>query len=770
MSFSNAYDFEHRLKILRVTQDTEGWVRVFFGPNRAGLNRGLTYLAGHELEYAQTALGREHGKKFPPDDQDVNASHEWVYMDLVPRDGMGAPADPDSAVSYTSTRPVAKIWKIRIYATGPNNFSGTMSVDPNLYHDADVVAIGGKDDVVDIDDPHGEPKPPAEPPHTPWNIVRAWRDPYGNLCAEIDVVPECGITHMGNAHPNTQGTWWEVGDEKGAIDLGGGKYMLSVETTAWLNAGPSKHIKLRDGHGNEKWMELGTSNTPGHNVVDHVGVPDTEDTPPDWRNPFEKPEEWPAITYIHQGRLGYASSTNSPLTVWLSQTGMFESMASSVPPRADDAIEATIAAQAVDRIVWAVSDRGKLALGLGNSEWILTGSEDGPVAPTSVMFQRQTQNGSQKFLQAITTSSGIIYVQDGGDAVREFGYSFQSDSYRSDDLSVLARHMLAGNPVIAWAWQREPYGIVWCATENGVVAGLTLLKEQEVVAWHRHWFSGEVKDIAALGDDIFMVVDHGDGTRSLERLAPFFVHGEDGVSRSNDPADAIHLDCARIIDAEDVQPPIILKNGVDEDGGQIVATAQDSPWSGLAGGVAPGRRAYWIDGREAAGDSGGRRRVVGTPFISTLVPSRPETNLQNGSSMGLLRKINAVKCKVYRTCPFTAFVGNSEPMTVKRGGTQWKPNFATTAGGGAARWCGVWIPEGLWHPAYTAATRSGSRTATIQRNAATGYAADVELWAVPLGAGWRDDEDLVLTFTGPAPATILAIVQTLETSQFNGRR
>lgn len=267
---------------------------------------------------------------------------------------------------------------------------------------------------------------------------------------------------------------------------------------------------------------------------------DTEDTPPNARNPFDGPGEYPSVVFLHQQRLGYAASLNRPLTVWLSQSGNFESMAASIPPADDDAIEATLAATQANRILWCQSDRNGLALGTEGGEWVLSGTEGAALTPSDLSFQPQTFHGSQPGLPVLRAGNSLLYMQRGGRVAREFGYSFSADRYESGDLSLLARHILRGNPVVSWAWQAEPYNIVWCVLSDGTMAGLTYMREHDVVGWHRHDTAGFVEDVAAIpgadGNHQVWFVVRRNGRRVIERLAPFFEGG--------DPADAAHTDGA----------------------------------------------------------------------------------------------------------------------------------------------------------------------------------------------------------------------------------
>lgn len=143
---------------------------------------------------------------------------------------------------------------------------------------------------------------------------------------------------------------------------------------------------------------------------------DTEDTPIEHKNPFDGSGNYPSQVFFHQQRLGFAATANRPITIWLSRTGDFESMASSVPPKDDDAIEVTLAATQANRIVWLQPDRNALAFGTEGSEWTLQSSEGVVLTPSTVSFQLQTTNGGEGTVSALSVGGGVLYVRFGGSA------------------------------------------------------------------------------------------------------------------------------------------------------------------------------------------------------------------------------------------------------------------------------------------------------------------------------------------------------------------
>ncbi len=318
---------------------------------------------------------------------------------------------------------------------------------------------------------------------------------------------------------------------------------------------PEGAIELRvtDGHGvsntasieGERVPDGGTEPEPEPAPAEpgvfedrNIGA-DTEDTPPAARNPFDAPGKYPSLVFLHQQRLGFAASDAQPLTVWLSQAGNFESMASSLPPADDDAIEATLATEQANRILWCHSDRNVLALGTAGGEWTFSGADGGAPTPSSLSFQPQTFYGANAHLAPLRAGRNLLFVQRGGKALREYGYSFGADRYESGDLSLLARHILRESPVVSWAWQAEPCSVVWCVRADGSLAGLTCMREHDVVGWHRHVSPGaRLESVISLpgfrGDTLIWFVTWRNGSRRVERLASFFEGGS--------PAAAIHVD------------------------------------------------------------------------------------------------------------------------------------------------------------------------------------------------------------------------------------
>lgn len=429
---------------------------------------------------------------------------------------------------------------------------------------------------------------------------------------------------------------------------------------------------------------------------------DAEDTPPNAKNPFATTGDYPALVFWWEQRLGWASTSNDPLTIWLSQSAMPESMAAARPPKDDDAIERRMAGKQQNAICWIGADR-YLAVGTSGAEITLVGTDNGPLTPKNVRFQYHGEHGSAPDVAALRAGGALLYVQRGGDVVREFAYSFEKDGYVSPDLTLLCGHLFRGNRVKSWCYQQTPHSIVWCAMEDGTMRGLTYLREHDVVGWHRHDTDGFVEQVESIpgpnGDEVWALVRRTVGgvqKRYLERFDPFFdaptpesaFFVDSGLTYSGAPATEIsnlgHLEGCNVA---------ILADGFVAP--QQMVTGGKITLSGPASVV-----------------------HVGLPFTSDIIPTRPEIPAPNGTTLTRVRKITSATLRLYQS------------MSVQAGAD------ATHL--------------------YDVIARSSASPTTPP------FVTDDR--EVIIDAGWDEKTTVLVRVADPTPMTMLAIVYALELS------
>lgn len=256
---------------------------------------------------------------------------------------------------------------------------------------------------------------------------------------------------------------------------------------------------------------------------DYNLLPDVSDTPAEARNPFSGAGNYPGCVTYYQQRQIFGSTYNNIETVYASQSGNFTSMRVSRPTRADDAIERTIASKTVNEIRHFVDLDSLLVLTSGGV-WKMTEGQDDVLTPASAGFRRQSSFGCSN-VPPVIIGDTALFVEISGSRIRDLSYSFQSDKFGGDDVSLFATHLFKGRTVKQWAYAREPDGIVWVVMSDGALIGLTYQREHQVWGWHRHDTDGLFESVAVIPDGaidaVYFIVKrtiNGQTRRYIEKL------------------------------------------------------------------------------------------------------------------------------------------------------------------------------------------------------------------------------------------------------------
>jgi hypothetical protein len=275
------------------------------------------------------------------------------------------------------------------------------------------------------------------------------------------------------------------------------------------------------------------SNQPGWGII--IGVTSATQATIDIRRAFNATSatsKWrlgawsqttgfPATVGFFEQRFGAARTTKQPQKFWLSQSADIENMRpdsfveSEVAVEDDDALDFQIAADQANAIQWLASTK-QLALGTSGGLWI--GESDGAVlTPNDIQVRRQTTNGAAD-VQPVLVDDAVLVLQRGRRKILEFTFNFDTNGFRAPDMTVLADHITESG-VVELAYQEEPDSTVWCVREDGVLAGMTFRREQDVVGWGRHVFGGSYLGGNAVCESVTTIPGNGDaGTQERNEV------------------------------------------------------------------------------------------------------------------------------------------------------------------------------------------------------------------------------------------------------------
>ena len=265
---------------------------------------------------------------------------------------------------------------------------------------------------------------------------------------------------------------------------------------------------------------------------------------------------YPATTAFYEQRLFWAGSTDQPQTLWGSKSGDYEN---HTPGTLDnDPVIYTLATDQVNVIRW-LSPGKIMAIGTVGGEFTISGSTTAdPLTPTNVRVVREGTRGSDNHTP-LRIDNVVLFIQRQQRKIREFAYLFEQDSFNSPDLTILSNQVAKGG-ITEIAYQQEPSTIVWGVKADGQLVGMTYLREQQVVAWHRHKIAGSFSTTATHGvveslavipgtgeDETWMIVKRT--INSVTRRYVEFIESQFDVDESMVKSDAFFVDSGLTLDS-----------------------------------------------------------------------------------------------------------------------------------------------------------------------------------------------------------------------------
>ena len=303
---------------------------------------------------------------------------------------------------------------------------------------------------------------------------------------------------------NTTSTWLKY---TGTLTAGG-TGTLSASTSVF-NAGHVGAIfKLQDSSSPNK---IGAVQITGYTsgtsvsatVINQVYITSGTSTTLWWESAWSDYRGWPRTVAFYKGRLIMGGNEAEPDTIWASylfnyrifNQEMFGTTTGVETTRTDSfARSFPLNAQQLNAIQWMSAGKS-LVVGTFGQEFVINDVGDMDTTPD---FNVETSYGSQRVMPQRAGYS-VMFSQRSGTAVREMYFNFDSQTYTSDELSVLADHMPGEelslpSSIRTMAWQ-ESASTLWVNDDTGGLYACTRDKALGITGWHRHKLGGVYADI-----------------------------------------------------------------------------------------------------------------------------------------------------------------------------------------------------------------------------------------------------------------------------------
>ncbi|WP_276971512.1 hypothetical protein [Tatumella ptyseos] len=344
---------------------------------------------------------------------------------------------------------------------------------------------------------------------------------------------------------------------------------------------------------------------------------------------------FPTKVSFYKNRLVFAARGK----LWFSVASDYENfipMSNGYEVESDDAINVQIEADSTNAIQW-LAPGSSLVIGTAGAEHACSPSTTtSSFGPDNIQISKESSYGSKE-IAAESVGSESVFVQRAGRKARSVTADYESGSYSSTDLTVIAEHITNG-AITDMAWQQEPDYVLWVVLANGGLRGLTYNKEQDVIGWHRHDLGGSVESIAVIPspdggrDDLWLVVNrtiNGVTKRYIE-----FMHAPWDAETENLSA-AFYVDCGLTYSGS----PVDTVSGLSHLEGMTVSVLAD-------GAAHPD---CIVSGGSISLEWDASVINVGLPYTSQLITLPMELSMANGTAQGKTKRINKATLRFVNT-------------------------------------------------------------------------------------------------------------------------
>ena len=269
----------------------------------------------------------------------------------------------------------------------------------------------------------------------------------------------------------------------------------------------------------------------------------------------------------------------------------------------------------------------------------------------------QISNVGSKGVMPVNVGSNVFFVDRYGLSIRDLSYDYYSEGYKEIDISILGKHLFSSR-IIGISFQETPDKILWCLMADGMLVAMTFSQEQEVVAFSRHDFSGDVESMAIVPnfedccDEMWVVVSRTINSakfRSVEKIEqgmpftyPLSVLKENNLAKKEDikkeyiKNQAIYLDGFVLFERGELDECEEV-SGLEHLEGKKVKVFAD-------GSVEDDQ---FVIGGKITISKNWVRVLIGLPIVSQFIPQLNFIENQMGSGLGQRQRINHVLLMLY---------------------------------------------------------------------------------------------------------------------------
>jgi len=225
---------------------------------------------------------------------------------------------------------------------------------------------------------------------------------------------------------------------------------------------------------------------------------------------------YPAAVTFHENRLVFGGTLAQPDTIWFSKIASYYNFDVG-EAKDNESIQLTAAIGEVQQIRHLVSNRD-LQVFAASAEFFVPAFQNQSITPTNAQMRVQTPFGCG-FERPQAIDGATLFVQKGGQIVREYLFSDAEAAYVSTPISTISSHLIKSplemNTLYGALSRSESY--VFILNNDGTLAVFNSNRAEQRAGWVEFVTNGKFHSTITVDDRVFANVeyDFGDGTTRI---------------------------------------------------------------------------------------------------------------------------------------------------------------------------------------------------------------------------------------------------------------
>tara|TARA_R100001460_G_scaffold60454_1_gene100503 strand:+ start:696 stop:2939 length:2244 start_codon:yes stop_codon:yes gene_type:complete len=225
---------------------------------------------------------------------------------------------------------------------------------------------------------------------------------------------------------------------------------------------------------------------------------------------------FPAAVTFHENRLVFAGTISQPDSIWFSKIASYYNF-DVAEAKNNESIHLTAAIGEIQQIRHIVSNRD-LQIFAASAEMFVPAFQNQSLTPTNAQIRRQTPFGSG-FIRPQSIDGATLFVQKGGQIVREYLFSDSEAAYVANPISTISSHLIKTpiemNTLYGALSRSESY--VFVINNDGTMAVFNSNRAEQRAGWVEFTTNGKFHSSVTIDDRVFVNVEYdlGDGTKKI---------------------------------------------------------------------------------------------------------------------------------------------------------------------------------------------------------------------------------------------------------------